>query len=103
MSDLPLVQMPDAEEMNRRLLAVDDNPHLVERFYPLVLKMAGKKLTGPGVVIDLTLAIYDYTEALGPVVATPMRLLIPTYVRALVPESSAARKDTMAAVEAMDL
>ena len=36
-----VITLPDAESMLQRLNKVDDNSHLQERFYPLLLKNAG--------------------------------------------------------------
>lgn len=53
------ITLPDHEEMLRRLVAVDDNDHLQERFYPILLQSAGRQLVGQGVVMMFTLAISD--------------------------------------------
>ncbi len=66
MSDLNTFVLPEHDDMLRRLLSVEDEPHMVERFYPLILKYAGQKRAGGGIVMMFALAIADYTKPLPP-------------------------------------
>jgi hypothetical protein len=51
--------LPNKDEMLARLIAVDDNSHLQQKFYPRLLKNAGTVKVPMGVVMMLTLAIHD--------------------------------------------
>jgi hypothetical protein len=77
------IVLPDGEEMLRRLVAVNGDAHYQERFYPLLLKSAGKRLRPPGVVLMFTLAVRDYAQGASPVLATQAYMEVPDFVDAL--------------------
>lgn len=68
------VKLLDAETMEKRLIAVIDDPYEREKFYPLILKSAGCELVPRGIVTVLALAIYDYTKDLPQVMSILMHL-----------------------------
>lgn len=55
-----LTVLPDAAELLERLKGVDDDPYMVERFYPHIIKSAGQQFVAGGIVMFLTLAINDF-------------------------------------------
>ena len=85
------ILLPGHDEMLARLKAVDDNDHLIERFYPILLRGAGRKLVPMGVVMMLTLAIYDYTLHM-PSMAALMHMKMEDYIDALVTDEGAAQE-----------
>lgn len=84
MTELATTTLPEGDEMMRRLIAVNDTSHLIEQFYPQVMKMARRKLNGPGIVTGLHLALYEYVKGLPSVVVASMMLSLSSYVDALV-------------------
>ena len=84
------VTLPDRDEMLKRLLKVSDNSHAQERFYPILLQSAGRVLVAQGVVMMLTLAIYDYTEGMPPMMTNLMYMQAPHIIEALVDDKEIA-------------
>lgn len=82
-----LITLPDEAEMLDKLKAVNDNPHMVERFYPILLKNAGQERTPDGVKLMVALAIYDYVKDLPPVMSTMMNMELDDFVEALTKKS----------------
>jgi hypothetical protein len=80
----PTTVLPAYDDLRQRLIAVDNEPHVVEKFYPHILKLAGQEQAGLGVALALTLATHDYTAGLPPVLARVVQLRLPNYVRAIV-------------------
>jgi hypothetical protein len=89
MSDKAIV-LPDRAEMLRRLVAVRDNSHYQERFYPILLKDAGQRRVAAGVVMMFTLAIHDYTQGMPPMVANLVHMDVPEFIDALVDDKEVA-------------
>jgi hypothetical protein len=87
-----LITLPNREEMLARLVVVDNNPHLQERFYPRLLKEAGQEKVPMGVVMLLTLSIADYTQGMPPVMENIMNMRIPQFIDALVPDPQASKE-----------
>ena len=73
-----------------RLKKVSDSSHLKERFYPLLLQEAGSEKFPEGVVMMLTLAIYDYTQHLPKEMVIAMSMQVPRFIDALVPDPKIA-------------
>jgi len=86
---LHVTRLPDADDMLRRLISVDDNPHKREKFYPIILKNAGRELAGMGVVNMFVFAIHDYTQGMPPFMAVMLFDQIDDYVQALVDDEQA--------------
>lgn len=78
-----LITLPDEAEMLERLKAVSDEPHMVERFYPLLLREAGQQKYPEGVKLMVALAIYDYVKDLPPVMSSLMNMQLEDFVEAL--------------------
>lgn len=89
------ITLPEREDMLRRLKSVMDEPHAVERFYPLILKNAGRELVGMGVVMMLQLAVADYTADLPPIMGTLVQMNVDDYITALVDDEE-VRGDALA-------
>lgn len=85
------VVLQGRDAMLCRLREVDDNPHFVEKFYPILLKDAGRELNPMGVCIMLLLAICDYTQGMPPIKAKRMEMRAKDFIGALVPNSPEIR------------
>ena len=92
-------KLPDREEMLRRLIAFDDNSHLVQKFYPKLLKDAGTEKVPIGVVMILTLAIADYTEGMPIQMQVIMEMKAQEIIKCMSPNEEFAT-ETLAAWEA---
>ncbi len=88
--DKNLITLPSREEMLRRLIGVIDEPHLRERFFPLLLKSAGEERVPEGIILMLSLAIHDYTEGMPPVMTKLMYMRLPEFIDALVKDEQVA-------------
>lgn len=97
------VVMPDAEELMRRLMGVDDNRHLVENFYPIVARsLANKRQDGVGVVRVLLLAIADYSDGAQAREEQILRIGRFNLIKAMLVEGQAAIKaDAMRYLESL--
>ena len=91
MSEKTIV-LPTREDMLRRLIAVRDNSHYQERFYPILLKAAGQRRVAQGVVMMFTLAIHDYTQGLPPMMANLVYMDVPEFIDALVDDKEVAEE-----------
>ena len=87
------VVFPDHEELDRRLKAVDDDPNIALAFHAKVLPSAGRKLTGAGVSVVLSVAFEEcrVEEGLSPSAARTLLLQLPDYARALVEDPEVRR------------
>lgn len=90
MSGDNVVVLPTREEMERRLIDVDDNAHLRERFYPLLLASAGQERVAPGVALMMAFAIEQYSKGMPPGMRRLMYLRAPEFVTALVDDQAVA-------------
>ncbi|MBI2415569.1 MAG: hypothetical protein HYV33_02825 [Candidatus Kerfeldbacteria bacterium] len=86
------INLPSKDEMLQRLLKVDDNSHLQQKFYPKLLKEAGSQKVAMGVVMLLQLAIYDYTEGMPPAMGAVMNMRMPDFIDALCPDEEVAKE-----------
>lgn len=82
MTERKFVTIGSAEELTDRLVTIDDNPHLQERFYPRLMKLAGQELYGEGIVNALVLAVADYTEGQPPIMTTLMHMRLHQFIPA---------------------
>lgn len=55
---------PDRDEMLRRLLSINDDLDARLKFYPMLLRSAGKEINAIGIVYQLVVAIHDYTSSI---------------------------------------
>lgn len=97
---MKIVTIPAADDLLARLIAIDDNPHQVKRFYPYLLKAAGVELAGQGIATKLALAAYDYTSGLPLTVSAVVNVSLHRFVPAFTddPEVQAAALDHFEAV-----
>jgi len=86
------INLPSKAEMLQRLLKVDDNGHLQQKFYPELLKEAGSQKVAMGVVVLLQLAIYDYTKGMPPTMGVAMNMRMPDFIDALCPNEEVAKE-----------
>lgn len=84
--------LPTTDEMLKRLLKVDDNGHLQQKFYPKLLRQAGQQKVPMGVVMMLQLAIHDYTEGMPQVMSATMNMRMPDFIDALCPDEESANE-----------
>jgi len=87
-----VITLPNHEEMLQRLLKVDGNPHLQERFYPILLKSAGQERVAQSVVLMLALAIHDYVKGMPSVMTDLMYMQAPQFIDALVDNPEVAEQ-----------
>lgn len=85
-----VITLPDNETMLRRLRAVNDEQHLRQKFYPLLLKDAGRELVPQGVVMMFVLAISDYIKGMPPMMETLMLMRADEYIDALIVDNEDA-------------
>jgi hypothetical protein len=85
-----VITLPEAEEMKRRLLSVDDNSHMQQKFYPILLKQAGQERVGMDVVMMLALAIHDYTEGMPAIMSNMLYMRADEFVDALIEDEDVA-------------
>ena len=79
------IMLPDRDTMLQRLLKVNNDQSMQERFYSILLKQAGHKTKVPeGIVTILALAIYDFVNGMPPVMSPLMYMLVPDFIDALV-------------------
>lgn len=86
------ITLPGQETMRARLLQVDDNSHLQERFYPKLLANAGQERKPEGVVLMIVLAISDYTKGMPPFMANIMTLRAEEFIDALIMDEKMAEQ-----------
>ena len=84
-----LVTLPNRELMLQRLIDVNDESHFQERFYPILLKQAGKEKFCQGVSLMLLLAIDDYTKGMPDMVKNVLHSMLPSFLEALLPDEEA--------------
>jgi hypothetical protein len=99
MSNYPATAtLPDRAELLRRVTAVDNDPHIVEKFYPHILEHASQEKTGLGVALALALAAANYTADLPEVLGRVIEVRLPSYVRAIVDDPQ-VQADAIAALQ----
>lgn len=96
-----VIILPSREEMLARLLRVNDNSHMQEKFYPILLKDAGQERVALGVVMMLAMAIHDYTKGMPPIMASTLYMEAPHFIDALVDDPEAAKEAKVFLKEAM--
>ena len=87
-----VITLPDKDDMLKRLVMVDNDPHLVERFYPILLKNAGQKRVAQGITMMMILAIHDYADGMPPLTSALMVMYAPKYIDALVDDVDVAQE-----------
>jgi hypothetical protein len=100
--EVKVITLPNREEMLKRLLLVDADGYLVEKFYPLLLKDAGRQLVAKGVVMLFIQTLHDYTDGMPPMMWSVMFSRVPDYIDALVDDKEVATEAKAFLQEAMD-
>jgi len=81
--------LPQREEMLARLIEVDNNSHLQQKFYPRLTNNAGEERVAMGLVLMLQLAIHDYTKGM-PMLAPLLSMRMDKFIDALCPDGEVA-------------
>lgn len=97
-----VIVLPEREDMFRRLQSVSNESHFRERFYPILLKSAGRKLVAGGVVMMFALAIHDYTQGMPPMMAGLVFMYVPAFIDALIDDAEVATAAKEIAKEALN-
>jgi len=85
--NLKAIKLSDPEELMKRLVSVENEPHFIERLYPLIVqRTSNHEINGPGVVTMLMLSMYDYVNdnKLPPLMSTMLHMRIREFVVAIV-------------------
>ncbi len=90
---MTLITLPDLDTMRANLYAVCEIRHIRERLFPMFLANAGQEKYGIGVALMIELALADYLEGMPRIMGTVLRLEVPKWLRALVPDNDAARQE----------
>lgn len=100
-----VVTLPNAQEIVKRLQSLDvgANDYMAERFYPLIAQEAGRELVAQGIVMMLTLKIYDFTASgYPPVMSNILHMYVPQFIDALVDDKEVAEAAKAFHQQAMD-
>lgn len=100
-TDLKTIELPDLDEMRRRLETVVLDNHGRQNFVPRLLENAGRQLVGQGVVMMIQLAIYDYTKGMPPIMSAMMQVQVKDLVIALVDDDE-VKKDALDMIEQVE-
>lgn len=68
------VCLADAVDMERSLRDINSIRNLQERFYPLLIQHAGKKMPPMHIILVLTLAIQEYTQGMPSMIASLLEM-----------------------------
>lgn len=85
-----LITLPNADEMLKRLIAINSHERLVRDFYPLLLEDAGMEKVAIGVFLMITQAIDEYAEGQHPAVGTILSAGAHRFVPVLVDDPEVA-------------
>ncbi len=102
MSTKKRITLPEREEMLRRLVAANDEPHYQEGLYPLLLKNAGQQRIAGGVVTMFALAIADYTKDMPGTMRSLVFMSVPDLIDALVDDKEVADEAKAFLAKALD-
>jgi hypothetical protein len=83
-TDLKAVELPGRDEMLRRLKTVIGDQRTVDDFFTLIVKNAGKKLNGMGIVHMFYLATAEYSQTTLPMMARLLEFQAKQFITALV-------------------
>jgi len=90
-----VVTLPNEQEIVDRLKKVDigANGYMAERFYPLIAAEAGRELVAQGIIIMLTLKIYNFTHSgYPPAMEGVLHMYVPQFVDALIDDPEVAEE-----------
>lgn len=96
------VTIPERDELLARLCAIDDDPHLVERLYPLLLKVAGQRRVGAGIAVHLALCAADYGTGQPHIMYTVMSMRLWIFIPAFTDDPD-AQAEALAHLESSGL
>ena len=89
-----VVTLPDGQEIMERLKKVymGDGDYMAENFFPMIAKEGGHELVAAGVVIMLTLKIYDFIKDGGysPMMKGILHMYVPQLIDALIDDKEVA-------------
>ncbi len=85
-----VITLPSKEKMLERLITVNDNAHLQEKFYPKLLMHAETEKVAMGVVMILQIASCEYTKGLPAVMTVVLNMNMPAFIDALVEDKEVA-------------
>lgn len=99
------ITLPPADEIMRRFKEIETgDDHMEKRFYPLIAAEGGRELVAQGVVMMLTLKIYDFVQSgYPPIIEHLLHMRIPQFIDVLVDDPDvrkAAKKFHSEAMEA---
>ena len=92
--NMKTIDLPERDEMFRRLKAIMDDPHVVERLYPLMLRHAGQRKVALGVVNMVVMSITEYTDELPAPLSDIVMKSAPDFVEALIDDEE-VREEAM--------
>ena len=95
---MDFIILDNADLLLSRLMKVNNDPHLVEKFYPLVTKHALSEKAAIGIVMILNLAIYDYCKGMPSSMYAVMNLMVPRWIDALTEGAPQAFRDEAQAI-----
>ncbi len=87
---LATTTLPQADEMLKRLMAVDKWPILIRSYYPAIVEAAGAELNSHGIVMLLLNATAEVDEVADSRVSAPLYGMIPRYIDAIVDDAGVA-------------
>ncbi len=93
----------DAEAMLAKLVQVNGDAHLRQKFYPRLTKLAGYEMVAPGLVMALQLAIADYAEGMPASVAAVMEMNLDLWIDAITDDPEMAEEAKTFHAESLEL
>lgn len=85
------IELPDREEMARRLLAISPDENLREKFYPRLLRYAGKHMLPVGINAVFTEAIHHFDASEESVEEAVLYLMVDHCIDAVVEDVEVAQ------------
>jgi hypothetical protein len=95
--------MPDADELTAKLVAASNSPIYQEGLYPLICdRLAGEQCDALNIILEVQLAIDDYTKLLTPTLASLFkRRMTMKLIEAVTPDKLRQEvRDKWAAIQA---
>jgi hypothetical protein len=82
------ITIPNQEELRKRLCEFSDNPHYVQKLYPLIENSCGNTFAPEGVILMLNMAIYSYSAGIPEIVYINLMMNIPKLISAVVADET---------------
>jgi hypothetical protein len=86
------ILLPNRKEMLQRLMNVNSSTHLLEDFYPTILKNAGQEKTVKDLIVIILTAIDIYSENLATIAKDFILEQLPRFVEVLIDDKELAQK-----------